>query len=413
MDSTTAAMDVSAPPLPHDVIVRVLYFAADSLLTLSRISQLDSITRHLTWDSPSFKASILARAHTPKSIVQNPGSNLKFLAQPDGALLLESLIKRGAVTKEAWPSAAGYVIKRFPMDTAHLRVLLANGFMVNPNILYDAAQNGQTEVVRLVLRRKDAILVRPIPGKLIHSALVIAAAEGGHAGLVDVLIDEFALEVDQRDMEGRTPLQKACLNGHEDLVKHLVERGADMEAKDRYGNVPIQNCFQADKPSIITLLLRLGARPTGLVEFRRRARSTPRTSVPMPAQYAPRWDLVQSPLLSAACSAGYAGVVAALLAAWGGAEGVIEAVTQGRRAVHEACAGGHLECVRALWMAGAEMEAPDADGFTPLRLAIESGARGVVAFLVDEVKVDVGRPDAFGETPDLGILQEGGPSSAR
>ena len=41
---------------------------------------------------------------------------------------------------------------------------------------------------------------------------------------------------------GKSALHKAVENGHFELVKALVENGANVEAKDKNGNTPIWNC---------------------------------------------------------------------------------------------------------------------------------------------------------------------------
>ena len=59
-----------------------------------------------------------------------------------------------------------------------------------------------------------------------------------HKELVRVLIKEFHFNVNtSRGKGGRTPLFEACLQGHTELVRELVnEHGADVNAKDNSNN---------------------------------------------------------------------------------------------------------------------------------------------------------------------------------
>jgi ankyrin repeat protein len=60
------------------------------------------------------------------------------------------------------------------------------------------------------------------------------AAENGHEAVVKLLLEKGA-ELESKDNEhGRTPLSWAAENGHEAVVKLLLEKGAELESKDMY-----------------------------------------------------------------------------------------------------------------------------------------------------------------------------------
>ena len=59
------------------------------------------------------------------------------------------------------------------------------------------------------------------------------AAENGHEAVVKLLLEKGA-DVECKSNDGRTPLWWAAEKGHEAVVKLLLEKGADVESKDRY-----------------------------------------------------------------------------------------------------------------------------------------------------------------------------------
>jgi ankyrin repeat protein len=54
---------------------------------------------------------------------------------------------------------------------------------------------------------------------------LLYAAENGHEAVVKLLLEQGA-ELETKDLDGRTPLSRAVENGHEAVVKLLVEKGA-------------------------------------------------------------------------------------------------------------------------------------------------------------------------------------------
>jgi hypothetical protein len=76
---------------------------------------------------------------------------------------------------------------------------------------------------------------------LSFSKLHIAAYFGIHVVLSDTLL--VATELDSKDTNyGRTPLSWAAVNGHEAVVKLLLEKDAELESKDKeYGRTSAGN----------------------------------------------------------------------------------------------------------------------------------------------------------------------------
>lgn len=60
------------------------------------------------------------------------------------------------------------------------------------------------------------------------------AAEGGHVGVVDVLLG-LGVSMQAKDGEGLTALHVAASKGHEEFVRLLVHKGADFKSQSQLG----------------------------------------------------------------------------------------------------------------------------------------------------------------------------------
>ena len=58
------------------------------------------------------------------------------------------------------------------------------------------------------------------------------AANQGHLALVLDILSRRPMDVSNRDSDGQTPLHKAAMKGHADIVQTLLDHGADYEVED-------------------------------------------------------------------------------------------------------------------------------------------------------------------------------------
>jgi ankyrin repeat protein len=84
------------------------------------------------------------------------------------------------------------------------------------------------------------------------------AAACGHEDIVKLLIVKGA-EVDPKDKWNRTPLILALSCGHENLAKLLINKGADVNATDIYGCTPLLCAFHRSGESAAEFLIAHGA----------------------------------------------------------------------------------------------------------------------------------------------------------
>ena len=186
--------------------------------------------------------------------------------------------------------------------------------------------------------------------------------------------------VDVRDSSGESALQLAASLGNVDVVRRLLDQGADPNALGR-DTTPLGVAAYQGDPEIVALLLSRGADSNRAVPGSRRERhGTPLSMALMPVSGAPqRNDDVRR-----------LRVVSLLLDA--GAD-VDLRDRQGRTLLHVVAAHGDLKAAELLLSRGAAINVVDAQGSTPLHLAVREGHAAVAAQLLDrgaDVRVKAG-----------------------
>ncbi|CAI7565786.1 unnamed protein product [Penicillium glandicola] len=260
-----------------------------------------------------------------------------------------------------------------------------------------ACERGNLEATKKLLDNDADIDIVSDNG---HNALH-AAACNGHAEVVTLLLEKGARIYDKSD-GSVTPLYCACLDGHFqvaqillqwqpdiiathkglgalaaassggflDIVQLLIERGANINAPNRFESTPLMKACYGDHIEVVRLLLDEGA------------------EVNHPGQL----------LLTPVNLASYYGLldIAQLLIERGADINAPD--EDGETPLYHACQKGHIEIVRLLLDRGADINAPDEDGETPLYHACRKGHTEIVRLLLDR-GADINAPDEDGETP--------------
>lgn len=84
-------------------------------------------------------------------------------------------------------------------------------------------------------------------------------ARGGDATLLDYV--DQGVAVDMTNQDGNTFLMLAAYSGHVDLVKGLIERGADVNKLNDRGQSPLAGVVFKKEDELIDVLLNSGADP--------------------------------------------------------------------------------------------------------------------------------------------------------
>lgn len=88
--------------------------------------------------------------------------------------------------------------------------------------------------------------------------LMYMASEGDLEGIKKLLA--CGTDVNFRDMDQRTALHVAACQGCVDVAKLLLEHGADVDPRDRYGSTPFADAMHYKNHEVIKLLERYGAK---------------------------------------------------------------------------------------------------------------------------------------------------------
>lgn len=163
--------------------------------------------------------------------------------------IVRLLIERGAPLDLFAAAAVG--------QPANLRRALEAGATVNDysydgwTALHLSAFFGQLELARTLI--PAGADVGAISRNSMKNTPLHAATAGGH-GAIGVLLVERGADVNAKDAGTYTPLHIAAENGLIDVVKALLARGADRLAVDREGKTPFARAASRNRVEVMDLL---------------------------------------------------------------------------------------------------------------------------------------------------------------
>ncbi|OAA59296.1 Ankyrin repeat-containing domain protein [Cordyceps fumosorosea ARSEF 2679] len=229
-----------------------------------------------------------------------------------------------------------------------------------------AAVRGQADVIRILGKHGSRFSVHNNDG---YSPLDFASRQG-HVNVVEAILEQelSAADIDQVSGDNITSMHAACIMGHVEIVKLLLQAGADPENQhDPDSNPIIAACINGHS-ELVQLLLAAGA-DLGVTNS---AKQTP---------------------LHVASLHGFTEVVYLLLE--GGADPAALDDHRFTPAFH-AARGGHASMLRLQLDAGANIHATDINGNTLFHVSVPHAA--VVELLVEK-GLDINAVSAKGYTP--------------
>ena len=129
---------------------------------------------------------------------------------------------------------------------------------------YDAASTGNLERVMLLVEQGTEknkmynIDMNRYGTYDDYETALAVAAENGHLDVVRVLVNQGA-DMEMADSVGYTPLINASFNGHLDVVRYLLEQGANRDKAECTGRTPLHVAASVGYLKIAKLLMVYGA----------------------------------------------------------------------------------------------------------------------------------------------------------
>ncbi len=218
--------------------------------------------------------------------------------------------------------------------------------------------SGQTALVAIILA--SAVVLTLIYNQfLLRTPAEKAIRSGSLSRLEQALARQPALVNRPSGKDKFTPLHWAVMDDQTNMVRLLLDRGAEVEAADRHGRTPLHTATSFNRVALAGLLLDHGANPLA---------------------FAIKYGVIRFAPIHLAAEAGFAEMVRIFL----DRDVDVNLRTQGKNQVtplHIAAAKGQAEVVELLLKSGAEVNARDAAGATPLRWARKAEQAEVIDML--------------------------------
>ncbi|XP_074600327.1 multiple ankyrin repeats single KH domain isoform X2 [Brevipalpus obovatus] len=371
------------------------YYELAQLLLATRANVED---RGLKDTTPLMEAASAGHVHIVKLLLshqanvnaQTPQGNtpLMYACAGGHVEVVKLLIEHGANVEDH--NVNGHTPLMEAASAGHVavaKILVVNGASINSHsdefkesALTLACYKGHLEMVRFLL---EAGADQEHKTEEMHTALMEASMDG-HVEVARLLLDSGA-QVNMPADSFESPLTLAACGGHVELVMLLLERGANIEEVNDEGYTPLMEAAREGQEEVVALLLSQGA------DINAQTEETQETALTLAccsnslevAEYLIKAGAdieagANTPLMEAA-QEGHIELVRHLIAAGANVNAV---TTSGETALMYACENGHTNVAETLIDAGADLEHEAEGGRTPVMKAARAGHLCTVQFLV-------------------------------
>jgi ankyrin repeat protein len=219
----------------------------------------------------------------------------------------------------------------------------------------------------------------PVPKPPPNTYELHRAAEKGDFEVVKNLVEQGA-DVNENNKSDRTPLFGAAKSGNLEVVKYLLEQGANVNAIDKNGEFPLFYAAQSGNLEVVEYL----------VKNRAHVKAKNNKDI--------------TPLFCAAKNGNLA--IIKYLVEQGADVNAKDNLNGEISHFNAACSGGHLEVVKYIVAQGLDVNEKNKYYKTPLFNAVSSGNLATVKYLVEQ-NADINAQDYKNETPFFYAVKNG------
>ena len=118
-----------------------------------------------------------------------------------------------------------------------------------------AVENGNANVVRV-------LLASGVPSKYANIEMLVYLAAARNRAQVIRALDEWGVNLEWRNTQGRTSMHIAAAKGHDDAVNALLLLGADANLRGSGGRTPLHEAAKTGQVSTLRILVLHGGDPS-------------------------------------------------------------------------------------------------------------------------------------------------------
>uniref|UniRef100_A0A8C6KED5 Ankyrin repeat domain 28 n=1 Tax=Nothobranchius furzeri TaxID=105023 RepID=A0A8C6KED5_NOTFU len=272
--------------------------------------------------------------------------------------------------------------------------------------IHAAATNGHSECLRLLIGNSDLQSALDIQDGKGQTPLMLSVLSG-HIECVYSLLNKGA-NVEAKDKLGRTALHRGAVTGHEECVEALLQHSTNFLAQDCKGRTPIHLAAACGHIGVLGGLLHAAQSVETLPILTDREGYTPLhwacynghdTCVEVLLEQEIFQKAEGNPFSPLHCAVFRDNESAAEMLIDTLGRVIVNAKdSKNRTPLHAAAFADHVECLQLLLSHNAQVNCADAAGKTPLMMAAENGQNNAVELLVSSAKADLTLQDALKNT---------------
>ena len=206
--------------------------------------------------------------------------------------------------------------------------------------------------------------------------MLLQACKNNQRGVVQTFLKKGGIDINKRDESGNTPLIYACMKNSREIVKMLLENGADAALENQRSRAPIHFAAEIGNYEIVSMLVGAGAD----VNCADRDGVTPLMLMAQNGKTDAALKFIENHKDVDIQLKDHNNNTAEDYASHAGLRELVKALSQdehtdayGNTTLHHACRNGQAEVVKVLIEKGADVNKLNDNGDSPLILAVQQG----------------------------------------